>query len=60
MRAFSPVEAALAFALVGSLAAVLVPSFFRNLNASRLEEPAAALRHVAGRAAVLAAAAPVD
>lgn len=58
MRPISPVEAALIFALGGSALAVFVPTFVRNVHASRLVEPLDGLARIAGRAAQLADAAP--
>jgi hypothetical protein len=59
MRALTPVEAALAFAIGGSVLAVFVPPFLRNLHASRLTEPLDGLQRLSGRAAVLADNAPI-
>lgn len=39
MRRFTPVELALGFALVGSTLGVAIPTFARELHASRLVEP---------------------
>jgi hypothetical protein len=39
MRSFSALELSAAFAVGGSLLAVAVPAFFRNLSASKLSEP---------------------
>ena len=39
MRSFSALEFAAAFAVGGSVLAVAVPAFFRNLSASKLSEP---------------------
>lgn len=58
MRSLTPVEAALAFAIGGSVLAVFVPPFLRNLHASRLTEPLAGLERISARAAALADAAP--
>ena len=58
MRPLTPVEAALAFALVGSILAVSVPTFLRNLHASRMAEPLQGLEQIAGRAALLADTSP--
>ena len=58
MRALTPVEAAVAFALGGSILAVFVPGFVKNLHASRLAEPLQGLQHISARAAQLADAAP--
>jgi len=60
MRSLTPVEAALAFAIGGSVLAVSVPPFLRNLHASRLTEPLEGLQRLAGRAAVLADSAPLS
>jgi hypothetical protein len=58
MRALSPVEAALVFALGGSVLAVFVPAFVKNVHASRLTEPLDGLSRIAQRAAELADSAP--
>jgi type II secretory pathway pseudopilin PulG len=50
-RRFTPVELAIAFALVGSLLAVAVPTFAREIHASRFVEPVDGLQHI-GAAAV--------
>ncbi len=54
MRALTPVEAALAFAIGGSVLAVFVPTFVKNLHASRLSEPLEGLSRIAARSAHLA------
>jgi hypothetical protein len=59
VRALSAVEAALAFAVTGSLLAVSVPPFLRNLHASRMSEALDGLQRISGRALVLADAAPL-
>jgi hypothetical protein len=51
MRRFTPVELAIGAALLGSLAAVAVPAFLRELHASRFVEPADGLTRI-GAAAV--------
>lgn len=51
MRRFTPVELAIGVALAGSLAAVAVPAFFRELHASRFVEPTEGLARI-GAAAV--------
>lgn len=56
MRSLSPVEAALCVAIGGSVLAVGVPSFVRNLHASRLVEPIDGLNRIAAVAAEQAAA----
>jgi hypothetical protein len=50
-RTFSPVELAVAFALVGSVLAVAIPTFVREVHASRLAEPVDGLKRI-GAAAV--------
>jgi type IV pilus assembly protein PilA len=50
-RTLSPVELAVAFALVGSVVAVAVPTFVRELHASRLAEPVDGLKRI-GEAAI--------
>lgn len=57
MRSLSPVEAAIAFALGGSILAVAVPEFVRGLHASRLAEPVDGLKRIASGAVSLAAGA---
>jgi hypothetical protein len=51
VRRFTPVELAIGVALAGSLAAVAVPAFFRELHASRFVEPTEGLARL-GAAAV--------
>jgi hypothetical protein len=58
MRALAPVEAAIAFAIAGSVLAVFVPAFIKNLHASRLNEPLDGLGRIARRAAELADGSP--
>jgi hypothetical protein len=55
MRSLTPVEAAVAVAVVGSLLATALPAFVRNLHASRLVEPIDGLNRIATRATALAA-----
>lgn len=43
MRRFTPIELAIGAALVGSIAAVAIPAFVRELHASRFSEPVEAL-----------------
>ncbi len=54
MRRFTPVELAVGVALGGSLLAVAVPSFLKNVHASRLAEPVEGLARLAELAAVYA------
>lgn len=51
MRSLTPVEAALCVAVAGSVLAVGVPAFVRDLHASRLVEPIAGLNRIAAAAA---------
>jgi hypothetical protein len=60
MRPLSPVEAAAAVALLGSILAATVPTFVRNLHASRMAEPLEGLTRIAARATALAAGAPPE
>lgn len=53
MRALTPVEVALAFALGGSILAVSVPAFVRNLHASRMVEALSGVEKISTRAAGL-------
>ncbi len=46
MRRFTPVELAVGIALGGSVLAVAVPAFFRELHASRLAEPVEGLNRL--------------
>src|SRR5438105_952655 len=50
----SPVELAFAFAIGGSVVAVAVPAFFRNLSASKLSEPVEGLDRMVRAAVVYA------
>lgn len=54
VRSLSPVEAALCVAVGGSVLAVGVPAFVRDLHASRLVEPIDGLQRVAAAAALRA------
>jgi hypothetical protein len=58
MRALTPVEAAVAFALGGSVLAVSVPAFVRNLHASRLVEALDGVQRISQRAVSLTAFRP--
>lgn len=60
MRSFTPVEAAVALAVSGSVAATAIPAFVHNLHASRLVEPLDGLNHIAARATQLAASQPAE
>ena len=50
MRRFSPVEIAIGIALAGSLAAVAIPAFVRELHASRFVEPTDGLARIGAAA----------
>lgn len=54
MRSLSPVEAALCAAIGGSVLAVGIPAFVRDLHASRLVEPIDGLNRIASAAAARA------
>jgi len=59
VRALTPVEAAVAVAVLGSVLATALPAFVRNLHASELVEPVDGLNRIATRATALAASRPV-
>jgi hypothetical protein len=58
-KRFSALELAIAFALVGSLLAVAVPAFVREVHASRLVEPVDGLKRIGAAAVAYGAAHPV-
>ena len=58
MRPLSLLEAAASVAVLGSVLAVGIPAFLRNLHASRLVEPMEGLAQIARSAAALAASQP--
>jgi hypothetical protein len=58
VRSLTPLEAAVAVAIAGSVLAASAPAFLRNLHASRLAEPIDGLNRIATRATVLAAGVP--
>jgi hypothetical protein len=60
VRSLTPVEAALGIAILGSVVAVGVPAFVRNLHASRLVEPMDGLAQIARAAAAQAADQPIE
>jgi hypothetical protein len=60
MRSFSTLELAAAFAVGGSLLAVAVPAFFRNLSASKLSEPIDGLDRMVTSSVAYAAAHPQE
>jgi hypothetical protein len=57
MRALTPVEAACIVSLGGSVLAVVVPSFARNVHASYVSEATSGVSRIAARSAELADAA---
>lgn len=54
MRRASPIEIALAVALIGSLAAVAIPAFYRNLELSQFTEATGGLTRLATQASAFA------
>jgi len=58
-RRFTPVELAIAFALGGSLLAIAIPSFVREVHASRLVEPIDGLQRIGASAVAYARVRPV-
>lgn len=59
MRSLSLLEGAVGFAVAGSVLAVGVPAFLRDLHASRLVEPMAGLAQISSAAAARARQEPV-
>ncbi len=58
-RTLSPIELAVVFALVGSVLAVAVPTFVREVHASRLSEPIDGLKRIGAGAIEYAQAHPL-
>ena len=58
-RRFTPVELAIGFALVGSLLAIAVPTFAREVHASRFVEPVDGLQRIGAAAVAYGRAHPV-
>lgn len=54
MRSFTPIELAVGTALLGSVAAVALPTFIRELHASRFVEPTEALSRMSQNAVTYA------
>ena len=54
MRRFTPVELAIGVALVGSILAVAVPTFVRDVHASRLVEPTDGINRMSANAIMYA------
>jgi hypothetical protein len=59
VRSLSLLEGAVGFAVAGSVLAVGVPAFFRDLHASRLVEPMSGLARISSAAAASAQREPV-
>lgn len=59
VRSITPVEAAVAVAIAGSVLATALPAFVRNLHASELVEPIDGLNRIASRASAQSASRPV-
>lgn len=53
MRTLTPVEAALAFAIGGSVLAVAIPTFIRNVHASYVSEATSGVSAISARAAAI-------
>jgi hypothetical protein len=60
MRSLTPVEAAVAMAIGGSVLAAAMPAFVRNLHASRLVEPIDGVSTLAARAVARAQGRPIE
>jgi hypothetical protein len=58
VQSLSVLQLAILTALLGSLGAVFVPEFTKNLHASRLAEPLEGLAHLSGQAMMHAATSP--
>lgn len=56
LRRFTPIELGIGFALAGSIAAVAVPTFIREVHASRFVEPVRGLERLAASAVAYAEA----
>ena len=60
MRALTPLELAVAVSLTGTVAATMIPTFLRNVHASRLSEPVEGLKRIAAHATLRAAGLPSE
>ncbi|HEY4105220.1 MAG TPA: hypothetical protein VGM44_15085 [Polyangiaceae bacterium] len=60
MRALTPLELAVVVSLGGTVAATMIPTFMRNVHASRLSEPVEGLKRIAARASLRAAGLPTE
>src|SRR5882724_11895719 len=60
MRALTPLELAVAVSLGGTVAATMIPTFLRNVHASRLSEPVDGLKRLAAHASLRASGLPTE
>jgi hypothetical protein len=60
MRALTPLELAVAVSLGGTVAATMIPTFLRNVHASRLSEPVDGLKRIAAHATLRASGLPTE
>jgi len=60
VRPLAPLQIVAAISVLGSVLAVMVPAFVRNVHASRLSEPVEGLQRLAARATSLAAGRPTE
>lgn len=60
MRALTPLELAVVVSLGGTVAATMIPTFLRNVHASRLSEPVDGLKRIAAHATLRAAGLPTE
>jgi len=60
MRALTPLELAVAVSLGGTVAATMIPTFLRNVHASRLSEPILGLKRIAQHATLRASGLPTE
>lgn len=60
MRSLTPLELAVVVSLGGTVAATMIPTFLRNVHASRLSEPVDGLKRIAARATLRAAGLPTE
>jgi hypothetical protein len=60
MRALTPLELAVVVSLGGTVAATMIPTFLRNVHASRLSEPVDGLKRIAAHATLRASGLPTE
>jgi len=60
MRALTPLELAAVVSLSGTVAATMIPTFLRNVHASRLSEPVEGLKRIAAHASLRASGLPPE